>query len=83
MKFYTCMTIFPTYRCPVYEIPESSYSGEQILTILLNPNINETRVCSERPSNVLKSSTYVVDLEELKHPDDVKKDEFGSWKYSG
>ena len=40
-------------------------------------------MCSHRPSNIRQSSTFVVDLEALKHPDDVKKDEFGSWKYSG
>ena len=25
----------------------------------------------------------MVDLDSLKHPDDVKKDEFGKWSYSG
>ena len=29
------------------------------------------------------SSTFVVDLNSLEHPDDIKKDEFRKWKYSG
>ena len=33
--------------------------------------------------NIETSSTFMVDLDSLKHPDDVKKDEFGRWLYSG
>ena len=29
-----------------------------------------------------KSSTFVVDLTSLKHPDDVMKDMYGCWDYS-
>ena len=29
------------------------------------------------------SSTYVIDLDSLQDPDDVKKDNFGVWKYTG
>ena len=36
-----------------------------------------------RPLQVEKSSTFVVDLTSLKHPDDVKKDMYGRWDYSG
>lgn len=68
---------------PVYEVPTCSYSGERILKILLDPNIKKRRICTTQPCNVIKTSTYVVDLESLKHPDDIKKDDFGKWKYSG
>ena len=30
-----------------------------------------------------QSATFVVDLESLQHPDDIKKDDFGKWIYSG
>ena len=33
--------------------------------------------------NIETSSTFMLDLDSLKHPDDVKKDEFGRWLYSG
>ena len=36
-----------------------------------------------RPIQVETSSTFVVDLTSLKHPDDVKKDMYGRWEYSG
>ena len=40
-------------------------------------------MCRDKPCNVRRSSTYVIDLESLKHPDDIKKDDFGKWMYSG
>ena len=33
--------------------------------------------------NVESSSTFVIDISKLSHPDDVKKDNFGKWKHSG
>ena len=77
------ITVFLCFCSPVYEVPRCSYSGERILKILLDPNIKKSRICTTQPSNVTKTSTYVVDLESLKHPDDIKKDDFGKWKYSG
>ena len=68
---------------PVYEIPPPSYSAEQILRILLNPNIDGSKICHTRPTNVSKSSTFVVNITNLGHPDDIKKDSFGKWNHSG
>lgn len=56
------------------------YTGERILEILLNSN---REICHQQPTIVERSSTSVVDLDFLKHPDDVKKDGFGRWLYSG
>ena len=67
---------------PVYEIPPPKYTAERILKILLDPEIDE-KICNDKPSNVSTSATYVVNIANLKHPDDVKKDEFGIWNYSG
>ncbi len=35
------------------------------------------------PTEIAKSSTYVVDVTKLDHPDDVKSDHFGVWNHSG
>ena len=51
--------------------------------VLLKSNRESSRICHQRPMNIENSSTFVVDLDSLKHPDDVKKDEFGRWLYSG
>uniref|UniRef100_A0A1X7TEI0 Uncharacterized protein n=1 Tax=Amphimedon queenslandica TaxID=400682 RepID=A0A1X7TEI0_AMPQE len=68
---------------PIYEIPPPKYSADTILSILLNLNINESKVCSGCPLRVTSSATFVVDLSKLAHPDDVKIDSFGIWNYSG
>ena len=41
------------------------------------------RICKQRPLDIQKSGTFVVDLDSLQHPDDVKKDNFGTWTHSG
>ena len=72
------------FSCPIYEYPPvGSYTGENILQILLNTHTDDKKVCTKRPSGITQSSTFVVDLDGLHHPDDVKKDEFGKWNYSG
>lgn len=67
-----------------YEIPQQKYSSEAVLILLLNPNIDRSRVCHTWPvSGIESSSTFIVDITTLKHPDDVRKDFFGKWIYSG
>ena len=68
---------------PVYERPPQKYTAERIVKILLDPNIDRNKICKRRPILVEESSTYVVDLDLLQDPEDVKKDNFGVWKYSG
>lgn len=67
----------------VYEIPPMKYTAEQVLKILLDPDIDKSKVCNRKPILVTKSATYVVNVKSLQHPDDIKKDQFGIWKYSG
>ena len=64
----------------VYKTPAAIYSAETI-KILLNPTSSRvSRVC---PHRVTKSSTYVVDVTFLAHPEDMKKDDFGKRDYKG
>lgn len=68
---------------PVYEVPPPKYNAEQILTMLLDPALDKSKICQGKPSNVSQSATFIVDTRNLRHPDDIKKDEFGIWNYSG
>lgn len=68
---------------PIFEYPPPKYSANRIMRILLDPKINTSLVSSGRPIQIDKSSTFVVDLSTLQHPDDVKKDMYGRWDYSG
>ena len=60
------------------------YTGERILENLLNSKCESSRICHQWPTIIENSSTFVIDLDALKLPDDdVKKDEFGRWVYNG
>ena len=54
-----------------------------VLQILVSPHLDTSKVCTPRPTKVSCSSTYVIDLSKLAHPDDVKNDNFGVWSHSG
>ena len=58
---------------PIFEQPPPKYTATRILQILLDPNIDQSMIAKERPIEVERSSTFVVVLTCLKHPDDVKK----------
>ena len=53
--------------------------------------LQDARVCTcllacgvqNETVSINQSATYVVDLDCLEHPDDIKKDDFGKWNYSG
>ena len=53
------------------------------MEILLDPNIDENRVAKQRPLQTQCSSTFIVDITKLAHPDDIKKDMYGKWLYKG
>ena len=48
--------------------------------MLLDPI--ESKICHAKPSLVSSSATYVVDTKSLQNLEDIKKDDFGIWKYS-
>ena len=52
------------------------------MQILLNPKIDKHRIAVSRLLEVPYSSTFVVDVSELGHPDDIK-DMYGKWLHSG
>ena len=67
-----------------YEKPPPKYAAEKILKILLNPNIDSSKICSTWPMTGIESSaTFVINVTKLKHKDDVRKDFFGKWNHSG
>ena len=69
------------FRLLWFTTPAAIYSAETIMKILLNPTSSwVSRAC---PHRVTKSSTYVVDVTTLAHPEDVKKDDYGKWDYKG
>ena len=56
-------------------------STQQIIKTLVDPD--EGKICRVKPISVTESAIYVVDVRNLQNTEDIKKDEFGKWKYSG
>lgn len=50
--------------------------------MLLDPG-DASLICKQRPTDIKQSSTFVIDLDKLEHPDDAKRDNFGKWNQSG
>ena len=64
------MPLGTVFANPVtYEVPPMKYSAETILKLLLDPTIDTSHVCK---------TWLVVDVIQLKYPDDVRKDFFGT-----
>ena len=69
-------------NAPLFDIPKTQYTIEKIINMLLDPS-DKSLICKERPIDIKKSSTFVIDLDQLEHPDDAKRDNFGKWNHSG
>lgn len=83
--YYSPLPLHPSEpeSVSVYEHPPPKYSAEAILKILLDPNIDKSKICTTRPTVIKRSSTFVVNVTKLGHPDDIKCDNFGVWSHSG
>ena len=66
-----------------FEIPPRKYTAERIIRILLDLSIDNSKVCKQHPFAVTMSSTYVIDLNSLLDPEDVKRNNFRVWGHSG
>ena len=53
------------------------------MKILLDPNIEDCKIAKRRPLETHCSATFVVDVRNLKHQDDIKKDMYGRWIHHG
>ena len=53
---------------------------QEIITILLDPDLKDEQVCTTQPE---RNATFVVNLSELRDPKDIYVDNMGSWRYNG
>ena len=67
-----CLYFYRTFSgVPIFEQPPSKYYAFRIMEILLDPNIDEDKIAKQRPLQTQCSSTFVVDITQLTHPDDI------------
>ena len=71
------------HNLPVFSHQSSRFNTQEMLSILLDPNLKECIICKTQPVNVEHNSTFIVDLSLLGSPKDIYVDDMGSWKYNG
>ena len=71
------------HHLPVFSRRSSRFDTQEILSILLDPELKEECICKTQPVNVEHNTTFVVDLSLLGSPKDIYVDDMGSWKYNG
>ena len=71
------------HHLPVFSRQSSRFDTQEILSILLDPDLKEELICRTQPVNVEHNSTFIVDLSLLGSPKDIYVDDMGSWKYNG
>ena len=70
LRYYNNDTTMPIFK--------SSKSWEQLARLLVVDHPSEDVICRCQPVNINHNVSFVVDLESLKSPDDLKADENGS-----
>ena len=68
---------------PVFANGIVKYTAEEMVTILLNKRHHEGVISQRQPLYVKESKVFLVNTDNLDHPDDVKADDLGSWKNDG
>ena len=55
----------------------------EVFHAILNTDPNAEVVCSSKPVGVKDAAVFVVDTRKLRHPNDLKADDMGSWIHKG
>ena len=68
---------------PTYSRKSTRYDTQEIVSILLDPDMKGDRVCKTQVTCVEHNATFIVDLSCLGTIKDMFVDDMGSWKYNG
>jgi len=69
-------------KLPVYDTPKDRIDTETAARIIL-VEAEDDVLCQTQPTCVDKNVLFVVDLEKLKDPRDIRCDDMGSWRLNG
>ena len=56
---------------------------EQLAKIIVLKSVDRSQICTRQPTSVCRNSAYVVDLNSLDHPNDIRADDNGIWIRNG
>ena len=67
---------------PIYELGRREYTVSELVSILLG-KVDRERICKTQPLCVEQSCSFIVDLQCVCDPNDLRADDNGVWKHSG
>ena len=70
-------------RLPIYSNRKDGFLLSEIGNVLVCKNISKDRICCTQPVNVVSNVSFVVDVQSLDDPNDLKADENGVWERKG
>ena len=68
-------------KIPIFRSDGKALLAEEMIKILFE--VEESKICSEQPLSCVDTLSFVVDCNQLQHPDDIGMDDLGSWKNCG
>ena len=67
----------------MYERLDEVMKPADVLNAILNTDVTSDIVCMQKPIGVKDAAVLLVDTTKLRHPDDLKADDMGSWVHKG
>ena len=68
---------------PMYDTYDDIMKPTEVFDAILNTNCSSSSVCTRKPVGVNDSAVFLVDTTKLKHQDDLRADDMGSWMHKG
>ena len=70
---------------PIYEWnkPIHTYKVYEVAQAMLENSTNDLKVWHRTPTNIVHNCTFLVNQSRLRFWDDLKADDYGSWKNNG
>ena len=68
---------------PMYNTVDDVMKPTEVFDAILNTNNSSTSVCTRKPVGIIECAAFLVDTTKLKHQDDLKADDMGSWMHKG
>lgn len=68
---------------PIFATGPIKFDATELVHILLDTQRHLGLVCNQQPLRINDSKVFVVNTDNLSHPDDLKSDDQGSWRNDG
>lgn len=70
-------------KLPVYSHCTARLDTQELVTILLDPDLKQEKTCKTQPVVVEHNAVFIVDLSALECVKDLNCDDMGSWQSNG